>query len=210
MSAKSQPDASALCAQLARRPAAIREALEILRTESGGKKFPYAKALLLLAEKQPRKIYPFFDEVAALLRHPNNIIQWTAVRLVADLAAVDTKRKLDGLLADYLQPIAGPAMITAANTIIGAARIAQVRPEWSDQIITAILGVTRARYQTAECRHIAIGHALLALERLGRAAVLRPDVMRFVRRQLKHPRPATRRQAARLLVQARRTVLTNL
>lgn len=198
-----QRNATTLCAQLARRPAAIRDALEILRTESSSKKFPCAKALLLLAEKQPRKIYPFFDESAALLRHPNNIIQWTALRLVAALAAVDTKHKLDGLLADYLKPIAGPAMITAANAIIGAARIAQARPEWGAPIMAAILGVTRARYQTTECRHIVIGHALLALESLGRTVMLRPDVLRFVRRQLKNPRPATRRKAEHFLQRLR-------
>lgn len=199
MAAPIQRNATTLCAQLAQREAAILDALEILRTEPGSGKFPYAKALLLLAGSQPRKLYPFFDEVATLLRHPNNIIQWTAIRLVAGCAAVDTKRKLDGLLAVYLKPIAGPVMITAANTIIGAAHIAQARPEWGDPIIAAILGVTRARYQTTECRHIAIGHALLALESLGRAVMVRPDVLRFVRRQLKNPRPATRRKAERFL-----------
>jgi len=202
MSVPLQRNATALCAQLARRPAAIRDALEILRTEPGSKKFPYSKALLLLAEKNPCKIYPFFDEIAALLKHPNNIIQWTAIRLVAALAEVDTKHKLDGLLADYLKPISGPAMITAANTIGGAARIAQARPEWRDEIIAELLRVTRACYATAECRHIAIGHALTALASLGPAALQRRDVQRFARRQSQNPRPATRRKAARLLRRA--------
>ncbi|MCX7007471.1 MAG: hypothetical protein NTY53_09535 [Kiritimatiellaeota bacterium] len=203
MSVPLQRNATTLCAQLARRPAAIRAALEILRTELGSGKFPYAKALLLLAEKQPRKLYPHFDTVAALLRHPNIIIQWTAIHLVANLAAVDTKRRLDGLLAAYLKPIAGPVMITSANTIQGAARIAQARPKWQDKIITAILGVTRAHYQTAECRHIAAGHAIKALASLGPAAMTRPAVLRFIRRQLKNPRPATRAKAARFLKQTR-------
>jgi hypothetical protein len=199
MASRSQPTAEALHARLARRPSAIRAALEIVRTDPSSKKFPYAKALLLLGEKQPRKLYPFFDNIAALLRHPNHIIQWTAIRFVACLAAVDRKRKVDGLLAAYLKPIAGPVLITAANTIQGAARIAQARSEWQDKIIAAILRVTTARYQTSECRHIAVGHALNALATLGGDALRRTDVQRFARRQLRNPRPATRAKAARLL-----------
>ncbi len=202
MKTPAQPSVAGLCAQGARRPAAIRAALEIIRTEPGSKKFPYAKALRRLGEEQPRKLYPFFDDLAALLRHPNNIIQWTAIRLIADLAAVDTQSKLDGLLAAYLQPIAGPVMITAANTIQGAARIALARPEWRDAIIAALLRVTRARYATMECRHIAIGHALNALATLGPATLARPDVQRFARRQLHNPRPATRAKATRFLKQS--------
>jgi hypothetical protein len=199
MKTPAQPGVTTLCAACVRRPAAIRAALEIIRSEPGSKKFPYAKALLQFGAQQPRKLYPFFDDIAALLRHPNNIIQWTAIRLIANLAAVDTKRKLDDLLATYLQPIAGPVMITAANTIQGAARIARARPEWRNQIIAAILGVARARYATAECRHIACGHAVVALGGMGRDVLGRSDVQRFVRRLLKAPRPATRRKAEQLL-----------
>jgi hypothetical protein len=182
----------------------IRTALEILRTESSSKKFPFANALRRLGERQPRKLYPFFDEIAALRGHPNHIIQWTAIRLTADLAAVDKQHKLDGLLADYLRPIAGPVMITAANTMQGAARIALARPEFRSRIIAALLRVTRARYATTECRHIATGHALTALGTLGHDTLRRADVQRFVRRQLQNPRPATRAKAERLLNASRR------
>jgi hypothetical protein len=182
----------------------IRAALDIIRREPGSKKFPYTNALRRLGEQQPRKLYPFFDEIAALRGHPNNIVQWTAIRLIADLAAVDVQCKLDDLLADYLRPIRGPVMITAANTIQGAARIALARPEFRSRIIAALLRVTRARYATTECRHIATGHALNALGTLGHDALRRADVQRFVRRQLQNPRPATRVKAERLLNLSRR------
>ena len=94
MSSRIQKETTTLPATLARRPAAIRAALEIIRTDPGCRKFPYAQALRRIGEQQPRKLYPFFDDLAGLLRHPNNIIQWTAIRLIAALAAVDDELKL--------------------------------------------------------------------------------------------------------------------
>jgi len=100
------------------------------------------------------------------------------------------------LLADYLAPIAGPVMITAANAIAGAAKIGASHPGFSKKIIAAILQVEHAHYQTDECRNIAIGHAITALATIGKST---PTVLAFVERQLCNPRPATRKKAEAFL-----------
>jgi len=196
---------SAMAAAKARRPADIREAIGRIASEKGAARFAAAKALLLAAEDRPRALYPFFEKFVELTHHENSIIKWTAIRIVAALAVVDRDHRIDGVLADYLTPITGPVMITAANTIQGAARIALARPDLADAVIAAILKVESARYRTAECRNVAIGHAITALAMLGDSAAGRPEVAAFVTRQLKNSRPAIRTKAAKFVKRASRS-----
>ena len=51
--------------------------------------------------------------------------------------------------------------------------------------------MSEATYATAECRNVAIGHAIVAL--LGMSE--QENVIEFVTGQLRNPRPATRRKA---------------
>ena len=114
---------------------------------------------------------------------------------MSHLARVDTEDKFDAIFAKYFSPIPGPVMITAANVIGGAARIAQAKPQWADRIAREVLKVSRARYQTAECRNIAMGHAIETIGQIYRSLHEKATVVRFVKRQLKNTRDATRRKA---------------
>jgi hypothetical protein len=142
--------------------------------------------------------------VGRLLAHDNAIVQWTAIRIIGNLAGVDVDGKIPGILTRFLRPIREPVMITAANTIAAAGRIAAARPELARRIVFVILKVESARYQTDECRNIAIGHALTALAELGEPATHRRDVIEFVRRQTVNPRPATQNKARKLLARLER------
>jgi hypothetical protein len=157
------------------------------------------KVLRHLAAEKPDRLYPHFDFFAGLLGHPNKIMQWEAILVLSHLARVDTARKFDALFEKYFAPIDGPVMITAANIIVGAARVARARPEWADRIAARVLRVGRARYATAECRRVAIGHALQTLGQIYPLLRDSAPVLRFVRRQQSCPRPAVRKKAARFL-----------
>jgi hypothetical protein len=49
------------------------------------------------------------------------------------------------MLDDYLAPIRGPVMITAANTIKGAVIIARAKPHLAAKIAGALMRVERAK-----------------------------------------------------------------
>jgi hypothetical protein len=161
----------------------------------GTKKFVAGKKLLAASEKKPEALYSHFDALAELLCSENKIIRWTVIRIIANLAGVDRRRRMDGIIDVYLAPIAGPVMITAANTIIGAAKIGNAQPHLVSKVVRAILRVERARYQTDECRKIAIGHAIVALGTMAPDVVCSDEVVRFVERQRQNSRPGTRRKA---------------
>jgi len=183
----------------------IEEVLAGIGAKRAGVKFGASKAMRILSERVPDALYPHFDFFAAMLGHDNHILQWNATLTLANLARVDREGKIEAILDRYLDLISGPNMITAANAIRGAAIIGLAKPHLVRRILLRIMRVERVEYATPECRNVAIGHALRALEQL---ADLLPDrrVLRlFAARQLGNPRPATSAKARRFLKARKKT-----
>ena len=173
--------------------------IEGLEADKARIKYGCAKTLRLISEQRPGRLYPQWDFFVRLLDHENKILQWDAAYVLSQLARVDRGDKFAGIFKKYFSPIPGPVMITAATVIQGGARIAKAKPHLADCIAAEVLKVDKARYQTPECRNVAIGHAILAL---GDILPLLPHparAVRFVRRQTYNPRPATRKKAAQFL-----------
>jgi hypothetical protein len=162
-------------------------------------KYGCLKDLRRLSEEEPQLVYPDFEKFVRLLDHPNSIFRWNAAHILANLARVDRSRKIGPLLGKFLQPVGGPQMIAAANVMQAAAVIAAAQPRLADTLAAGILAVGRAKYETEECRNVAIGHAIQALDRFFASIPRQRAVVSFVRRQLDNPRPATRSKAEKFL-----------
>ncbi len=158
-----------------------------------------SKRLQTLSEERPEQVYPHFNFLADLTRGDNNILKWNALLTLANLAAVDSAKKLDRMLDEYLAPVRGPVMITAGNAMKGAAVIAAAKPYLADRIAGAIFQVERAKYATPECRNVAVGHAIQALGKIFPSIEDKRAVVSFVTRQKKNPRAATRAKAIKFL-----------
>jgi hypothetical protein len=165
-------------------------------------KYGCAKALRIVGEERPELLYPHFDFFVRVLGHENRILQWEAAFVLSQLARIDSDDKFAAVFDKYFSPIVGPTMITAANVIRGGARIAQAKPHLADRIAAEVLKVARARYQTPECRNVAIGHAILALGDFFDLLNNPRPVLQFVRKQIKNSRPATSKKAAQFLKRA--------
>src|SRR5512136_186564 len=173
--------------------------LEGLDAAEAPVKFGCAKVLRLMSEKDPALLYPHVDLFIGLLPSENAFLQWDAIRIVANLAAVDQRGRIEQILSDYLEPIRGAVMITAANTIQNAATIALAKPALADTIARAILKVQWAKYQTDECRNVAIGHAIESLDRFFDRIDRQKEVLEFIRRETSNSRNATRKKALEFL-----------
>ena len=170
-----------------------------VRSDRARIKYGWMKLLRLVSEKNPAVVYPMIDQFFELLDHENKILTWGAIIIIGNLAAVDTGGKIDRRLNDFLKPISGPVMITAANVIAASGKIAAAKPHLADKIARSLLRVEKAKYQTAECRDIAIGHAIKSLDRFICEVEKPKPVREFVRRQVKNRRKAVQREAARFL-----------
>jgi hypothetical protein len=189
----------AIADRIVRKPALLPVIIKGLGADEASVKYGCLKVLRLLSEKKPALLYPRIGHFFGLLDSDNTFLKWGAVVIVGNLAAVDARRKIDAILRRYLQPIGGPVMITAANVVGGAAKIAVAKPELADKIARALLKVERAKYQTSECRNVALGHAIKAFDQFFDQVKEKQAVLEFVRRQLSNRRRSVRRKAAEFL-----------
>ena len=134
-----------------------------------------------------------------MLDSDNKILKWQAIHVIANLAVVDDDEVIDRRLPKYLKPISESVLITAANTINGSALIAAAKPKLAGRVATQILKVDQAEYQTPECRNIAIGHAIVALDSFFEHIRRKAPVIAFVQRQIDNPRSATQKKAEKFL-----------
>jgi len=185
----------------------VDELCDGLASSQARTKYGSAKQLVRLSAEDPGLLYPRFDFFAHLMEGEIRIHRWNVTRILGHLAHVDTEGRIDHLLSRILAPITGHEMIAAANAIQGAADIALAKPHLSDRIAREILKVSHANYATPECRNIAEGHAIQALDRFFEHVQRKKSVMAFVESQLDNPRPATRKKAAKFVARwNRRTI----
>jgi hypothetical protein len=191
--------AEELAARVRRQPGSLKEVFDGLQADTARVKYGSLKVLRILSEQEPNLLYPQIQRFFHLLGSENTILKWGAIIIVGNLAAVDSEGRIDLILDRYLEPISGPVMITAANVIGGAAKIAQAKPHLADRIARAFFSVETAAYQTMECRNVALGHAITALDQCFEHLNEPQAVVAFIRRQLHNQRPAARTKAAGFL-----------
>lgn len=163
------------------------------------------KQLLALAKSEPALLYPHLDVFADLLKSGNTIFVWTAIDVIALSASVDTAKRIGRLLPRILAFFDSGRLITVNHAIFACATIAGARPEYRRRLTRALLTVGDRAYETAECRNIALGKAILALESYPVPEALVADVQDFVRGQAGNSRSATRRKAEKFLARTAKT-----
>lgn len=189
----------ALAAQVIRQPEVLPEVFEGLTADTARVKYGCLKLLRIISEQRPHILYPSFEKFLPLLGSDNNILKWGAIIVIGNLATVDTEGKIEATLEQYLKPISGPVMITAANVIQGAGKIAVAKPHLVGKIASAVLQVEKARYKTPECRNVAIGHAIESFGRFYQHLVKPALVLAFIQRQVDNSRQPVRLKAAKFL-----------
>jgi hypothetical protein len=190
----------------ARNPKMLASVLEGIAAKEARVRYGCAKVLVIISEKWPSALYPRFDFLAGLLDSENKILRWNATWILANLATVDSRKKFEKIFDRYFAPIPGPVMITGANVIGAAARIAKAKPSLSGRISAELLKVERAEYQTPECRNIALGHAIKSFDQFFDQIEDKKPVIRLIRKQLENTRPATRKKAERFLHKHRKEI----
>jgi hypothetical protein len=158
-------------------------------------KYGSNKVLIIISEKNPAVLYPKLDFFINQLDNENNFLKWGAIEIIANLCRVDSAHHFENIFAKYISPIHGHHMITAANTIKAASKIAGIKHNLAEKIAQEILNVENADYETTECNNIVIGQAIATLNNLFPQLKSKRPVFEFVQRQLKNKRPATRKKA---------------
>jgi len=197
--AKKETDLEKTVAKVMKKPELLSEVFEGLDSDKARIKYGCVKVLRLISEKKPEILYPRMDFFSDLLGSDNNFLKWGAIHTIANLAAADSERRFEVIFDKYFAPIPGPELISAGNVIRGAAKIALAKPELSDRIAKEILKVEKAKYQTAECHNVAMGHAIKSFDLFFDQIKDKEPVIKLIKKGLKNTRNATRKKAENFL-----------
>ncbi|UCH43089.1 MAG: hypothetical protein JSW16_00705 [Dehalococcoidales bacterium] len=185
--------------EVIRRPELLAEVLAGLASDKARIKYGCDKVLRRISERKPEILYPEIDLFIKLINSESTFLKWGAIHILANLAAVDSDGKIEQTFDKYFSPVTGPVLITAANIIKGAAVIALAKPDLTKRITAELLKVESARYQTAECNNIALGHTIRSFDRFYLQIKNKEPVNGLVSRHLENTRNATRKAAERFV-----------
>ena len=170
-----------------------------LQSDSAEVKYCCAKNLIAIAKENPGRLYPYMDTFVKLLDGDNNVLKWTAIIIIGNLARVDKEKKVDRLIGRLVGFLNAGKLITANNATMALAGIAIAKPQYQKQITEALLKVEHYDYDTDECRNIAIGKVIEAVGLYPSQVKGKKAVIEFARRQTKNTRNSTKKKAERFL-----------
>ena len=162
-------------------------------------KYASTKKAIAISKDNPAELYPDFDFFVELLNNENQIIKWTAIQVIGNLSKVDEKKKVDKLLPRLINFLDCGKMITANNTIVALSEIALNKPEYQEMIFKELIKVEHYNYDTLECRNVALGKVILALDKFKNKIKDRKDILEFLERQTNNTRASVKKRAIKLL-----------
>jgi hypothetical protein len=157
------------------------------------------KELLNIGKDKPAILYNYFDRFEKMLKSENNIFKWTAIDLIGYLSSVDNENKTDKKIPDLIKLLHCGQLITCNHAIFAIGLIAQNKPKHRKRIIKELLTISKDRFETDECKNIAIGKVVETLNRFSDEINNEKLLIDFVAEATNNSRNATKKKAERLM-----------
>lgn len=201
---KQKPDLNLCVIEAIDNTTIINYLIDIVLTETSSAKYFCTKIIRLISEQKPELIYPYFDVVFKWLHHENSFIKWDGILTLSNLAAVDSEDKFGAIYQDYFALIHDPQMITAANVIGNAWKIAIAKPELESDITRRMLEAERIVYMykgepSPECNCIVCGHVLECFEHYFDISENQTAMIDYAKGQVRSSRKAVAKSAEKFL-----------
>jgi hypothetical protein len=160
-------------------------------------RFNSFKVLLFISAKHPEVLYPKWDSLAGLLDSNNSYLKYIAIYLIANLAQVDVEARLERIFERLYSILNGEGTITAAHLARNSGKIARAKPELRAKITKRLMNIDRT-HQSKQ-KELIKGHAIEAFDEYFEEAENQPEIIEFVKKQLKSKSPKTRKLAREFL-----------
>jgi HEAT repeat protein len=173
--------------------------LSDLSSDRANVKYPAAKKLIAIAEKNPRRLYPYLNQLVQLLKSENNILRWMAIDIVGYVSCLDKERRADESVRSLIDFLQAGKLIAANHAIDALSHIALTKPEWRERITNELLKCETFKFETDECHNVVMGKVVQALGVYLKPPDFDARILKFLRRQTRNTRSATRKKAEKML-----------
>lgn len=161
-----------------------------------------AKVVMEFSEEQPDTLYPYMDSFIDLLDSKYRILTWNAMAIIANLIKVDTENKFDAIFNKYFGFINDEYMVTVANVVGHAGKIAVAKPYLSDKIANELLkveNISLTPHLTEECKRVIAERVIKSFTMFIDQIEHKEKVIAFVARHRNSSRKTLRKAAAEFL-----------
>jgi hypothetical protein len=158
--------------------------------------------LVDLTENYPDKLYPYLDNFIALLDSKHRILTWHAMAAIANLTAVDSKRKFDVIFDKYFSFLGNDYMVTVSNMVVNSGKIASNKPYLAEKITRELLKVQNLKvtpHLTEECKLVIAEQALKTFDSFFGNLDAKEPVIAFAKKHIASSRKSLREEAQKLL-----------
>lgn len=91
--------------------------------------------------------YEYFEDFAALLKHPKSLVRNRALNILAANAQWDDENRFDLIIEDYLSHITDDKPITARQCVKALAKVGQAKPQLIPAILSALNSADLSKYK---------------------------------------------------------------
>ena len=161
-----------------------------------------AKASMILSDEHPDWLYSYMDYFIELLDSKKRILVWNSLAIIANLTRVDEEKKFDEVYERYFGLLQNDYMVTVANVVGNASKIASSKPYLVQKITSDLLKVEDIEltpHLTEECKRVIEQHTLKAFDSFFQLVENKKNVLSFVQRISNSPRLTLRDEAQKFL-----------
>ena len=174
--------------------------LEKLNSKDPGIKYGFVKELLKTGADSPELLYEHFEYWTELIKSKNIILKWTAIDIMGYISSVDRDNKTDKQIKNLIDLLHCGQLITCNHAIFALGRIAKNKPMQRTKIITELIKISGDNFETEECKAIATGKVIEALNNFKSEIQDNDSIIAFIRIAQGSQRNATRKKADALMM----------
>jgi hypothetical protein len=182
--------------------ALLPEIIDGVSSEKAAIRYGCGKVLMELSEKYPEKLYPHMDFFVTLLDSNYRILTWQAMFIIANLTRVDMEKKFDSIFDKYFSFINDEYMVTVANVVGHAGKIALAKPYLIPKITKELLKVETIKttpHLTDECKKVIAEHAIQSLDMFFSQIEQKDKVLSFVQKYVATSRKTLQKKSEEFL-----------
>ena len=174
----------------------LQELLDGVLSKKDGVRYNSFKALSVLSENHPERLYGKWDFFANMICRGNAFHKYIAIYIIANLTKADAENKFEKLFDAYYGLLGDKSVIPAAHVAVNSGKIALAKPELQAEITNRLLAIDNT---VQRHKDLVKASAIEAFGAYFEQSEDKARIIEFAKAQLNCESPKTRKKAKEFL-----------
>jgi hypothetical protein len=174
----------------------LQELLDGVLSQKDAIRYGSFKALNVLSEKHPERLYGKWDFFADLMHSDNTHHKYIAIYIIANLTKADSENKFEKIFDVYYGLLGDKSVIPPAHVAVNSGKIALAKPKLQAEITNRLLDIDKT---VQRHKDLVKASAIEAFEAYFKKSKDKARIIEFVKAQLNCESPKTREKAKAFL-----------